>query len=198
MRRIQRIALFALLVCTLTLHSVRVNAQPQEVIFYFSAGDAVTRLDKVSPLSDGLRAILAMYALQRGTGCTRSETYQCVLTAALEIGGQCSDEHLQLVKTWFKSGMPKMDGYAETHYRHLDSLDDLRNICYQRPDGASIQSMWDLIRVSISGTRVRVYAHGNWMVRDKGGEFRFDTEYEVGPSFIKVISHNDISKKEKR
>lgn len=192
---LQRIATLSLFACTLAFYSDGASARSNKVILYYDSGNVVTRLDRISPLSDGLRAILAMYALQNGTGCVRSEAYQCVLTDALEIGGQCSDTHLKLVQAWFKSGIPNMSWYSSIN---PESIDDMRNSCYQKPDGASFQRLWNLIQVEVTEPRVRVYGSGMWLARDSSGEFRFDTEYEIGPNTIKVISHRDISKKDRK
>jgi hypothetical protein len=84
-----------------------------EPVTVFGANPTVVRLDKLSPpLTEGLRAILAMYTLQSGAGCedpVPDKKLSCALNTALKVGPQCSDAQLQLVGAWFKS-VPKMSG----------------------------------------------------------------------------------------
>src|SRR5579859_6685684 len=71
------------------------------VVFYLDDQfRPVARLDRLGPMSEGFKAILAMYALQVGAGCKND--YQCVLTQDLGLGNQCSDQQVNLVRSWFK------------------------------------------------------------------------------------------------
>jgi glutathione S-transferase len=60
-------------------------------------------------MSEGINAILAMYALQTGGGCEGHDDagLRCELTKSLGLGAQCSEKHLKLVRSWFKNEVPK-------------------------------------------------------------------------------------------
>lgn len=174
-------------------------AAPKTTIFYYDDSSApVVHLDRISPLTDGLKAIFAMYALQNGAGCTgEHETLSCSLTEALGLGQQCSDKHVSLVHAWFKDGIPKMSGYGNHVYRKV-SQGTLSSICYKMPDSATYQRRWDIIRIEKSGNRVMVDAHGGWLVREGSGSFKYQSEYEIGQGTVKIISHQEFLSKEKQ
>jgi hypothetical protein len=64
--------------------------------------EPIVRLEKLAPLSEAMRALLAMYALENGSGCesetVRDKGLHCELTAALGIGPQCSQAQVRLVR----------------------------------------------------------------------------------------------------
>jgi len=185
-------AIEALFFLSLLLPSLPVMGASGTVVFYYDKSQQpVVTLDRISPVSEGMKAILAMYAFQNGAGCTggTDEAPRCSFSEALDIGGQCSDQHLALVLKWFSTGMPKMSGYADSAYRSIKSTEDLKPHCYRTPYTASFQTVWDLIRVTTSGKEVRIYAHGLWRAASKSGSFSYITEYDVGGDSIEVISH---------
>jgi hypothetical protein len=71
-------------------------AEPVSVFLLDSHHTPVVRLEKLTPpLSEPVRAILAMYALQDGGGCEgendpKENGLHCILTTALGVGPQCS------------------------------------------------------------------------------------------------------------
>jgi uncharacterized protein len=153
----------------------------------------VVKLERLGPLSDGMRAILAMYALQNGAGCSGgNENIRCSLTDSLSIGAQCSKEHVNLIRTWFRQSIPKMGGYGDDVYKNIQTPGGLEAGCYEKPDGATFQSIWDKIRVTQNGNHVIVDAHGKWLAREKTGSFRYLTEYRINNDSVTVISHKEM------
>ena len=167
-----------------------IGKNPKVTIFYYDEDyRPVVKLEKLGPISDGLRAILAMYALQNGAGCSGGhENISCSFTNALSVGRQCSKEHIDLVLTWFGKSIPKMSGYGDWIY----TRGDFKSICYDTPDSATFQRVWDTIRVRLSGNHVIIDAHGSWLARDKSGSFRYITEYRINKSTVTVISHKEV------
>ncbi len=179
--------------------SLGLGATGKVLFYYDEASRPVVRLDRISPMEEGLKAILAMYALQNGAGCEGGvDNLSCALTDALNLGGQCSERHVALVGAWFKGGIPKMSGYSPALYQDMTPA-NLKSICYNhQPTGATFQNVWDIIRVNRSGHRVLIYAHGGWSAREESGTFSYVSEYEIGPGTVTLISHEDKSPKEKK
>lgn len=173
-------------------------AEPVTVFLLDIHHDPVTRLDKLNPpLSEPLRSILAMYALQNGGGCQgendpKEKGLHCVLTTALGVGPQCSAAQLRLIRDWFKGPIPKMSGYEDKYYQDIQPPGVLENICYESPDTASIQEAWARIRVSQDGPKVEIDAVGDYLDRDEGGHFHYKTTYLIEDHSIKTLSHTEI------
>jgi hypothetical protein len=166
-----------------------------DVIFYLNEKNymPVVKLERLGPISDGMRSILAMYALQNGAGCAGgNESISCLLTDSLNVGGQCSKEHIELIRTWFKNSIPQMSNYADSIYNKIQNPDDLENICYRMPDSATFQHKWDIIRVSQKGSTVKVDAHGTFLEREETGSYRYITEYKIEKNLVVVISHKKV------
>lgn len=166
-----------------------------DVIFYLDGKSymPVVKLERLGPMSEGMRAILAMYALQNGAGCAGgNENISCLLTDSLNISGQCSKEHISLIRTWFKNSIPQMSNYADSVYENIQNPDGLENICYRMPDTATFQHKWDIIRVSQKGDTVKVDAHGTFLEREETGSYRYVTEYNIKKNSVIAISHNKV------
>jgi hypothetical protein len=144
-------------------------------------------------MSEGLRAILAMYAFQVGGGCESDDELgvKCTLTRALKLGAQCSDQQLALVHSWFKGGMPKLGWHSAAQLTAALQSNQLRDLCYDQPYTASHQNMWTNIVVTHIGSYVRVNASAETLVSsdDPGYHQRFVTEYRIGRDAVTVISH---------
>jgi hypothetical protein len=158
------------------------------------------RLNKVAPLGEPLRAILAMYALQDGGGCEGNTDpsengLHCILTTALGVGPQCSAAQLQLVRAWFKTSIPRMSGLAPDIYLNVQRPGTLENICYAAPMTATFQQTWDRIRVRQDGTEIFVDAVGSWLSRGTTGGFHYRTTYKVDDHSITTLSHEEIPMK---
>jgi len=170
-------------------------AEPVTVFLLDAKFQPVVRLEKLSPpLTEGLRAILAMYALQNSAGCGAMEDnwkLDCVLTTALKVGPQCSDAQLQLVGAWFKS-VPQMSGAATDRNEYVDIQrpGTLKKLCQLTPDTASNQQTWDRIRVTQDGGEILIDATGSYMTVDETGEFRYKTRYKIEGHSITTLSHD--------
>jgi hypothetical protein len=183
------------------------HAGQQTVVFYLDANAQyrpVTRLDRMGPMPEATKAILAMYALESGGGCEGNddEGLRCELTRSLELGAQCSEEHLNLVSTWFKDKLPAMSGYAAATLQSSLKSGQLERICYNFPPGSTVQSIWEVIKVKNEGRLVSVDAIQN-STDHSGGETFYRTlyksEYRVNPdNTITVISHKGIPLFEKK
>ena len=173
-------------------------AEPVTVFLLDIHHTAVVRLEKLTPpISESVRAILAMYALQDGGGCEgendpKEKGLHCILTTALGVGPQCSVAQLQLVRAWFKASIPKMSGSDPDLYENIQRPGALEEICYNSPDSASIQETWARIRVTQDGAQVLIDAVGNYLDRDEGGHFHYKTTYKVEDHSITTLSHEEV------
>jgi hypothetical protein len=157
--------------------------------------EPVVRLEKLAPLSDAMRALLAMYALENGGGC-ESETEQdkglhCELTAALGIGPQCSQAQVHLVRAWFNT-IPAMGVHDPAQYAKVQAPGALEDVCYASSNTDDFQRQWDRIRVKRDGAEVSVDAVGSWHVRDQTGQFHYRTTYRIDAHTITTLSHTEI------
>ena len=126
-------------------------AEARVTVFYLDkSGRAVARLDRLAPLPEGMRAVLALYALQNGAGCDHVNDIglQCGLTVALGFKAQCSEDHISFVRKWFPGPIPALNtrGLPEklANPRKPGTLEAL---CYRQPNTASWQNLWEIIRV---------------------------------------------------
>jgi hypothetical protein len=160
--------------------------------------EPVVRLEKLTPpLSEGLRALLAMYALQDGGGCESNNDPQekglhCELTTALGVGPQCSEAQLRVVRAWFKTSIPSMNDHTPDQFTNIQRPGALEDVCYAAPNIASYQRNWERIRVKQAGTEVSVDSVGSWMARDKSGHFHYKTIFRIEDHSITTVSHTEI------
>jgi len=156
----------------------------------------VVQLDKLSPpLTEGLRAILAMYAVQSGAGCGKAaanKTQDCALNAALKVGAQCSNTQLQLVSAWFRA-VPQMSAEQTDRNKYVDIQPpgSLKKLCLLIPDdGKGNAQIWTTIKVTQDGGKVLVDAAGEAVAGDDQiFRFRYQTEYEIAGHSITALSH---------
>lgn len=193
------------LVATITFASSQSTLAAEPVAVFVEDGHSmpVAHLDKLSPpLTEGLRAILAMYALQKGTGCgfnpDDSKHSYCTLNAALKLGPQqCSDAQLQLVGAWFKS-VPKMSADATDRNKYVDIQrpGSLKELCVAIPDdGEGNAEIWTKISVTQDGGKILVDAEGTSANEDASTNFRYITHYEIKDHSVTMLSH-DVKTKE--
>ena len=175
--------------------------QTQSAAFYLDGAYPVVNLKGLQPLSEGMKAILAMYALEVGGGCQGHDEsgLRCKLATELGLGAQCSPKHLNLVHSWFKNGMPRMSGYRADLFRRGLKTDELRSICYNQPEGATYQEIWEIIRIEKKNDKVTVNAISNWTVGSDGpsGRKRYKTVYRIHSHEIAVLSHEQVSPKQR-
>lgn len=153
-------------------------------------------LKRLKPLSEPLRAILSVYAMGADFGD---------LTEALGFTGpkphddnrylRCSSAIKKLVEKWFaRNGEPfhivndvplfRIMAGAPVNEGFL-----LSGGCYIAPMEATYIRWWDFISVEVFGNRVRVLARGSWYLRMGGGDFKFDTTYQILKHKINIIHH---------
>lgn len=161
------------------------------VFYHDEYGRPVVRLDRLPNCSDGLKAILALYALENGAGC---DVYigqglaRCALTRALGLGANCSEEHIRFVRSWFKF-IPKLTS------RLIRGLNDdsqkagsLEDLCYARPDTASSQNIWEIIRVSMAEETVTVDAILCWGSQYGHGRIHYRNIYTIKQHTVTEVS----------
>lgn len=71
---------------------------------------------------------------------------KCKILWALDLGYQCSYEHLSFLRFWFRN--------------NKDILNELKN-CPTTPDGATVQDTFDEINVEIQGNMITVFFKAN-------------------------------------
>lgn len=163
-------------------------------IFYLDENHRpVVDLQPLEPLSEGVKAILAMYALQAGGGCGGSSGagLECKLTSSLGLGEQCSDRHISLVRSWFKHNMPSIGRYAKGAIKGSIETGNFRSICYNAPDTATRQKIWISIRVKRHDDVFSVEAESEWISGADGpsGKILYETEYQIELDEIILQSH---------
>ncbi len=168
------------------------------ITIYSWNADSVVNLAPFQPLSEAFKAILAMYALQTGSYCKGGiDNLKCDITSSLGFSTQCSKEQIDLVRKWFKEGIPKMGGYGDRLYKETQKLGNLESICYNMPEGASFQNTWDNIKVGIRKNLVFVDAVFNWTVGSDGpsGYTGYSTVYRIAKDRIITVSHTKVLEK---
>jgi hypothetical protein len=153
-----------------------------------------TGIGKLNPMPESMRAILAMYSLQDGTGCNQRDEagLHCELTTALGLGTQCSERHIGLVRSWFRNGIPSFSASASVYAKDTQKPGGLETICYHSPGGASVQSSWSTIHININKNIVTIEAEGSWIAHEDSGGAVFRSRYEIGIDSISVIDNSLI------
>jgi uncharacterized protein len=165
------------------------------VTIYSWNGDPVVNLAPFKPLSEPFKAILAMYALQIGSDCKGSSTnLKCELTSSVGLGTQCSKEQISLVRKWFRKEIPRMAWSPEWAYKESQKPGRLESICYNSPDTATTQQIWDTIRVGIRKNLVFVDAVFAWTVTADGpsGRTGYSSVYGIAKDRIITLSHKKV------
>jgi len=192
LRRAARCArgLLALAVLTAQCQVVRSAGTQGQAVFYFDEQHMpVVRLDRM-PQSEEVRAVLALYALVNGAGCegkNEQGLVKCALTSELGLGANCSAEHLRLVRSWFRRTPNLTSRWIEDRDGDARKPGALENLCYQQPDTASWQNVWEIIRVSVSADVVTVDAiffGGSQYGRTRA---RYTTSYRIGQHEISEL-----------
>ena len=176
-------------------------ASPEQVVFlYDKSWRPVVRLDRL-PSGSGVRAILALYALQNGAGCQGKEPddlVDCALTRALGLGANCSSEHLSLVRSWFTT-TPKLSPRWRSRDAPTQEPGTLEGLCYRQPDTASWQNIWELIRLRPEGNLVHVNAVLFWGSQYGRGRVLYEHTFRVdGHRIITVTAKvSELSRSDK-
>ncbi len=164
---------------------------PVTVLSWDQQGNAHVDLHLLAPLTPQLRAVLAVYAFSANTGCEgpeEGEPMRCALTTALGLGEQCSSAQLELIRRWFKRGLPAFGGDA------AESADVLKRYgyrfaCYAIPAGASHQLHWDALQVELAGELATVRASGTWLnTTERAGDYRTVTVFRLLADRVDVVT----------
>lgn len=104
-------------------------------------------------ISDPEKAALAYVATFIGNECTwdgeandNRGNLKCKILTALDLGYQCSEQHLGFLRFWFRN--------------NKEILKELEN-CPTTPDGATIQDTFDEIRVEVSENKIIIFFRAN-------------------------------------
>lgn len=128
--------------------------------------------DFIRSAPESIKAILAYYASLAGSDCFNN---QCVLSAALGLGEQCSDKHINLIKKWFGNDQLAMDAIES---------------CYNTPNTATVQSVWDALYLDVSAQKVTVrYKKTAINMREnKEKVTKGEDQYQIDGDRITVLS----------
>jgi hypothetical protein len=186
--------LAALLLASAMLHAAG-QGKGQSIFWLNEAYEPNVNLKPLEPLTPQVKAVLALYALRAGTGCPVGEwegkTYimSCTLTSALGLGRQCSPDHLDIVRRWFKDGIPPLNlspgGLAHAKAGKLDM------ICENVPDTATHRTILEVLRTERAGDILTVHA----VITSSGGtSWKYDTTYRLAPDRVTVVEHKETPK----
>ena len=150
----------------------------------------------LSSAYEPMKAIIAYYGLKAGTECwwendeptEKYDNLECLLTKPLKIGFQCSNEHINIVKKWFKDE-PKI---MNDDYKKPDN-------CAASPETATIQSTYNYINLTRNSNVVSIsYEKSGFNMREENdGAWSFVGKdvFEIQEDTIKLISSEGEIKK---
>ncbi|WP_155845733.1 hypothetical protein [Chryseobacterium gregarium] len=103
----------------------------------------------IKSISDPEKAALAYAATFIGNECgwdgkadDNRGNLKCKILTALNLGYQCSDQHLGFLRFWFRNNQ--------------EIMKELEN-CPTTPDGATVQDTFDEINLQITGNKITVF-----------------------------------------
>lgn len=171
-----------------------------EILTGFDSMTVEVNLKPLGEISPAMRAILALYAMRANGGCppgewneSRKYVMECPLTTALNLGSQCSEEEIALVKSWFKNGIPALNLSPEDA-AEINKTGDFDSACNSTPYTATHQSIWTSIRVKKKDDAlVTVIGEGSWTEGPEGdsGDFKTRTTYRIQKDRIEVVEHQE-------
>lgn len=134
-----------------------------------------------STISDAEKAALGYVATFIGNDCwwdgecnENRSNLKCKILTALNLGYQCSEQHLGFLRKWFK---------ADTA-----ALKELKD-CPTTPYTATIQDTFDEIKITTKGNRISVFfvANGVNLREQKSWKWSETDFFEVSADHIKVL-----------
>ena len=169
-----------------TLHSFKLA--DKNVRFLWRETDLSDNLNKIKlntdyikNISEPEKAVLAYVASFVGNECEwdgdRNEDgghLNCKITSSLHLGYQCSAEHLDFIRRWFKND--------------LTVLKDIES-CSQIPDGATVQTTFNEINVAVKNQNIIVFfkATGMDMREEKTWDWTEKLYFEFKNNELKLI-----------
>lgn len=185
-----RIVAFAVISSTWLL--MPANASDKTVIFYLDKhSNPVVRLDRLPKASEGVKAILALYALENGAGCEGKDEkglVKCALTRELGLGSNCSDDHIRFVRSWFKVTPNLTSRFNNEQDKDSQKAGSLEGLCYGQPDSASWHNIWKTIKISTSKGTVTVEAIQIWGSQFGHGRVRYKNTYRIDSHTVTEVS----------
>jgi hypothetical protein len=90
-----------------------------------------------------------------------------------------------------------MSGYHSSLFGVALKSEVLQNICYNAPEGAKYQEIWEIIRVRQKDDLVFINAISSWTAGADGpnGRTRYESVYRIGPHDVSIVSHKEVSPK---
>lgn len=159
------------------------NTFAGEYLIWREDGFSNESRDVIKNMSEPQKAIVAYLSASAGSGCKwyedDNEDYiQCDLTKELNVGPQCLDEHLGLIKKWFGNTAPL-----------LDSEYSVYEICYSVPLTATSQSIFERILFTSQGDKVLVEFDIVWPNARTGESPKrsFKQEFSIKENLIEII-----------
>jgi hypothetical protein len=196
-RRICQVARGVSIVFALWLSSAPVGAASQVTVYYLDHSPwPKVRLDRLAPLTENLRAILAVYSLQAGTDCNGEK---CILTSALGLGAQCSDGHISLILSHFETGIPNFNSRRGAAIVSRPDAEAVRKLCYDVPNTATSQKLWEVIRVTRNEEEVLIQAisiEAAHIADDAGVRREYRTKYRITNGAISIIENREFERRD--
>lgn len=162
-----------------------------EVVYSGTVMDRAVSDETLSRFPEGLKAILALYALAAGTDCVARDAHGlllCALSGSLGLGPNCSKEHLALVSSWF-GAIPDLWTTAGLPASDIKGSQALSRSCYNFSTSVTEQSVWEVIRMSNGAADVSVDATKVWTSRERTTRIRYLTTFKIDGHNIKVLKN---------
>lgn len=176
-----------------------ISTEQEFSVFYFDEQHRpVTKIEGMGEMSEGVRAILAMYALQVGAGCEGRDDeglLHCALPESLGLGAQCSEQHLGLVHSWFRKGLPPISRWRGYNTQRALQSAEVESLCYKHPYTATQQQGLEIIRVKKTKQGIIVNAIV-WSFGNSEGlveKIRYETEYQIDVGAVDVVTHKELN-----
>jgi len=114
----------------------------------------------VASMDEGMQAILAMYALQAGAGCSGHDEagLKCALTRELGLRAQCSNYHVDISPAMVLGRDASTWQLFRGAARGCAQIKSVGGQLLHAPDTATFQDIWTRIAIARHGNAVRVTA----------------------------------------
>ena len=86
-----------------------------------------------------------------------------------------------------------MTGHGDWAFKQTQKSGVLEGICYNAPDTATFQDIWEIIRITQRDDRVFVDAIDTWLARETTGRYRYQSEYKITADSIEIVSHRKVT-----
>ena len=88
-----------------------------------------------------------------------------------------------------------MNRYPEYHLKRVLQPEELRSICYNAPETATRQEIWEMIRIRINKNLIFVDATSDWIAGADNSsiKMRYQTQYRIETNQVTVVTHKKYS-----